>query len=1132
MKRCTPVRTRLLVSVILAAGSVHAANQWFDTGAAAGVQGGIANWDTGVAAWSMTSGGTTVPVAWTNGNNAWFTAGNSTATVNGVSANILTFGNGTVALMPGTGPLTLTGPLTNASGTVNLYTPIALATNQTWWINGNQTVNAYGPITGACVLTLMHIPNGGLTLTNAGNQLAGLTVNGGTLNAYNGGNVLGGSSSALTLGSATGQVIAAQLTLAPSAAGTYTYTIGDLTAVGAGSVTFNHTGLAGVTNILSGGNLVRAGRGTLLLDMAAPYGGLDNARRVTFSGGTNTVNGMLGPWIVDRQNKRYLTIGANGLVNVTATVGQGGAWSSASNVVLTADTSLGVSTSVNSIVVDTRKLTVGSGLVLSNSSGGFLFDNGGALLGSGTVEAGSQELVVFAASGAAVITPAISGSGGLTVFGAGMLTLSNNLTYSGDTWINGSTLNLYVDGAKTWNGTINGVGTLAKAGPGTLVLDHTTNNLGGSLTASGGTLVLDGGLVNNWSPLAFGSGATLVISNACRVYANQGGASYTYVGGNSNTLRVVGSGLAGPATVLDANANNNRYMIIGNGGGKGNTVVVDGLGVAGGAVMTNIYQIAVGNGAASTGNRMSVTNGGRFFLSNTANYNGISVGGGGNNQSFWVGGGSVPSVVSNITYYGFTIGGQGGANAPGTNNVVTLGANAQVWSMVQFYGTNNALNINSGATWNGAGNNLLGGLSNSITVDGGLMNNVSGGLQDGGGGVPKWCTISVKNGGQLLWPNAAISFANTAGDSNNTILISSGGLWSRPSGNADFTLGAAGGLNNQMVINGGTVTNVGRFFYVQGAASGVTVTNGTFYNSSSSGTVIGNGSGSNDFLTIQGGGTVNLNGGALTVGNGIGTGNVASVQAGGLLDAGTLVVAAGAGNLITNSGGVYQFTTATPTITPSSAGQIALNNGTISFRAVTAANVKGNWSAALSNITFSGANAFRLNNSTNNNAASQSYWFDTDRGNTNYAGLEMFNGGTAYTNGSVTIGTNGWLTFSNTQATMWGPVTNYGVMSVFDSTVTFMSNLVLAEGSTLLWSTNNTTNAITVLGPLTLPSSLTVVVPSEPAKGTSPVLINAPGGISGSPNGWMVLPASYRVVKEGAALSLIRKSTGTLILVY
>jgi len=203
-----------------------------------------------------------------------------------------------------------------------------------------------------------------------------------------------------------------------------------------------------------------------------------------------------------------------------------------------------------------------------------------------------------------------------------------------------------------------------------------------------------------------------------------------------------------------------------------------------------------------------------------------------------------------------------------------------------------------------------------------------------------------------------------------------------------------------------------------------------------------------------------------------------------------------------------------PTITPNGFGNIALNNGVISFRNLTGVNVTNNIAgSSLTNISFTGANAFRLNNSTNNTAAAQpqTYTFNTTGNPTNYAGLEMVNGGTAYTNGSVTIGsptsTNGWLTFSNTTAIMWGPVTNYGTMSVFNSTVTFKQNLTLGEYCTL----NLTTNTVAVNGALTLPTNATLTVSSALGSNVVMALFQSSNQIVGSTAKWNVSPGTYRV---------------------
>jgi hypothetical protein len=257
------------------------------------------------------------------------------------------------------------------------------------------------------------------------------------------------------------------------------------------------------------------------------------------------------------------------------------------------------------------------------------------------------------------------------------------------------------------------------------------------------------------------------------------------------------------------------------------------------------------------------------------------------------------------------------------------------------------------------------------------------------------------------------------------------------------------------------------------------------------------------------------------------------VQSGGILEATNLTTGAGVGNLITNSGGIYQFTTATPTITTNNnaGGSIAINGGVIAFRDVTNVNVKGNWAGTqLTNMTFYGTNnAFQLNNSSGTNT----YWFDAITGAaTNYAGLEMVSGKTAYTNGSVTIGTNGWLTFSNTTAIMWGAVTNYGRMTFNNSSVTFSNSNGLVLNSspnlTMIWASNS---SVSVNGTLDLPASM-VFSNSQPiTPGTTVPLSLSATTINGSAGGWTVYPTSHRVVKSGNSLVLEPRLPGFLFYV-
>jgi hypothetical protein len=1195
MKRCTPVRTRLLVSVILAAGSVHAANQWFDTGAAAGVQGGIANWDTGVAAWSMTSAGTTVPVAWTNGNNAFFTSGASTAVVNNVTAGWLVLGGGNpYFFQAGTGPLTLNNGLTvvnsvvtphggNGGGSAWLNTDIVLGADQDWHISNYTlapvTNRISGPYTfGKCGYTAM-------SLSNSANAFAALAVRSGPLNAYSGGTVLGlghvtigaplpADESPINFGAGLNPC---GLNVVGNPAGITTTVISNLIVNSSGFLTLTAAGTG--TNILQAEALVRNGRARLGVNGGNKWG---TQNRLTFTSGTDLTNGMLPPWIADTFNAGadFLTYGPNGItqavysatfsptqiVNLTA-----------STALTSAKTSYAARLYYMTLNLNGFDLNLGDGTYAGLALAGnpLLITNG---IGAAGINSGAAEFCIVA-NGNSILGVPLPGTGPMTVFGQanGQLVISNSALYAAPITVWGPTrLNLSptLDATLASPITLGAGAGLTKGGPNTLTLAGTTNffDLAAGITVSGGKLVLDGVLATNKGALAVsGPAATMVLTNNAQMPGllavtvggretvlevvdstlgtapNNRAWSIDGVSNTGNTLTVKRSQLASGAFTIGNGTSNNTVrmdgpgalwdfggagILIGNPPATGNVMLVNGGGVPNGAILTNISTVGVGQGGnskAMSGNRLELSDGASLFMSGN-----LSVGVGNNssvtsNNTFFVNGGAAGCVVRTAGSIG--MGGGGNSNAFCGGNTIIM-ANAAVWSVGSgIAGPNNTWLVQGGSVWDlGGGANSLGGggVSNTMIVDASSVTNVGRVLFSG-----QTNTLTLSNGGKLINTGSGNGNQFGQGTAGGTLTVQSGSLFVYT---RSTDIGWVGGSGNAFLIDNATVSNGANLGLTIGYGPGnrlVLANNGRLYANGSAVTIgAGGPASSNNTLLIQNGAQL-LGVGAFTVGS-TSSNNSALVSTGCVLEAASFTVGAtipGAGNTLANTGGVYQFTTAAPTVTRGSNSTITLTDGSLSFRGVATANVKGNWSTTLTNITLAGANAFRLDTATNNNAVSQSYWFDTDRGLTNYAGLELFNGGTAYTNGSVAIGTNGWLTFSNTQATMWGPVTNYGVMSVFDSTVTFKSNLDLAEGSTLVWSTNNAANAVTVLGALSLPAALTVYAPVTVPKGETLTLFNAPGGITGSTADWTVIPDSYRVEKTGSTLVLTRKTTGTLIMV-
>lgn len=603
---------------------------------------------------------------------------------------------------------------------------------------------------------------------------------------------------------------------------------------------------------------------------------------------------------------------------------------------------------------------------------------------------------------------------------------------SGGTLVEAADTTIFGAGISGVTATVTRVGTSGSAG----TWDFIGKKLGvGGTTATGNVLRVDGGGVSggvivtnfNATSLMNGLGNSFILSNGVQAWVtgNPGG------GGTSNTWKVVG-GVSGVTTLVDLAGTAGQIGSLA--GAVGNTLVVDGNGVYGGAVVTNGSQMYFGYRDGSNSNGLSIVNGGWFFAPATFGIGSMS--GAGTNSGNFLNVGS-----AGMTSFMSMGGGQIGVSAESFGNTMTT-TNAVIRGKLSVgsSGSSNTVTVLKDTAWDFAGKDLLfsdssASTGNVVVINGGVVSNVSGVIFGKSAAGSFGSSLTVSNGGQLL-VNGNVALANSTNSFNNVLTIASGGL----------------------------------------------------------------------------------------------------LEVGGILSAGAFINA----NVITNFGGIYQFTNATPSITTNgvAGGSVFLNNGTISFRDVNGVNVKGNWAGTqLTKLTFVGTNnAFRLNNSTNlaNVATNQTYTFDAIAGaSTNYAGLEMVNGGTAYTNGSVTIGTNGWLTCSNTTAILWGAVTNYGRMAFYNnSTVTFTNGLVLNPSPKLqmIWASNSTVN---VNGTLDLPASMVFSNTQPIAPGTTVALrLNASGGFgSSSPSGWTVYPNSHRITISGNSLVLTPRQPGFLIYV-
>lgn len=675
-------------------------------------------------------------------------------------------------------------------------------------------------------------------------------------------------------------------------------------------------------------------------------------------------------------------------------------------------------------------------------------------------------------------------------------------------------------------------GWLTVSGASTLAATPALTNQGAVTLASGATL--NGNLISNRTVTVLGAGASW----------NQGGNTLSFPNctPGSQSLLTINAGsftnvttitmtcpatAAGQLTVTNGgllSGTAGQAITIGSAAGAvGNTVLVTGPGSLLNGVGAPLY---VGNAAGATGNVLRIDNTGTvsnisFSVGRTAGtFNTLIVTNGGKLVTT---GGTSPIVGETGGSNNLLV--ISGANSAWTH-AGTAGSSIQVGSGGGSYNTarieNGAVFTNAGGTQVYVGNSGS-AFGNTLVIDAGAFY-YNAEFSIGKAAACTGNSVRVVNGGQMIDSSTAsdssIGFPGTA---NSLQVDGPGSVWSL-GWRSIFVGNSAGSAANVFrVTNGGAVTNVGGLqvgsvsssnqVWVSGANSVISSSNNTcnlFIGGNASyatGNVmtVENGAASFGWSTIYLARSSSMAGNVLCITNG------ASVQAasvricyqgsncwnngivlasGGLLDAGSGIqidqstTGPTGNNYVTNAGGVCQFTSATPTIqvATSNNSRVYLTGGTLSFRAVTGVDVRGNWSGTdLTNITFSGNNVFRLNNATNAASPDQSYTFATGMGPTNYTRLELFNG-SLYRGGSVTIGPGGSLALSGTASAISNVTFNGGSLEV-----------TLNGASSV--GTLNAVGSVSING-----GSLNVVLAGQPPPaGWSATVISksSPGAISG-----------------------------------
>ena len=488
----------------------------------------------------------------------------------------------------------------------------------------------------------------------------------------------------------------------------------------AGTLQLDTAGSTNLATLVYGsGNVIKTGTGTVFMTGANNY-----------SGGTDIQQGAIRVTDVSVLGTGPISVQAGAALDLSIA----GAQTLAQNV-----TGAGI----------LRKSGSGDLTLLANGlTGGVDITNGRVIvtnasaLGGGPVTTAIGTRLVFDTAGTETISTAISGAGGLTKDGAGVLVIQNANTYSGGTVINAGRLGLN-NGQGLGTGTvmiqqgaqlsIGGV-TLANVITGAGKVIKTANNTG-TLTSnnaySGGTEIQQGAL-RVLTPASLGTGG-VDMGSGTQLIVDYSGATNVALG---NVLSGAGALVKdGSGTVVINTAGNTFSGGTAINAGRLGLNFGDGLGtggvtIAGGAEL-GIGGITYANATSGAG-RIVKTGGSEAFLTgNNTHSGGLDIQGGSVavNGNGALGSGAVTiasgasldyTAASNLTFAN-GLSGAGTFNKLGTGQLTfgsnfTLGAlNAAVGrTRINAVATTNAT-VASGATLDGTGR-IIGNLVNNGTV--------------------------------------------------------------------------------------------------------------------------------------------------------------------------------------------------------------------------------------------------------------------------------------------------------------------------------------------------------------------------------------------------------------------------------
>lgn len=771
-------------------------------------------------------------------NSNWLTGSNWNPSGTPINTSTVTLSNGTTATINAAGATASrifvyndSGITVSSSGTLTantvsvsstLSSGIFLGENRNFGNTlGTMTVN--GGTVSAYQLFVGSHGNGTLTITNGGSVSSAISYVG--FGAYYSGNtVLSQATGSATISGASSKWNAGTLFVGLEATGSMlisggstvtasSLTVGYMSSTDASLLpaltsngTLNVTGLGSSVNVTGGGD-VTIGTGSrsqgvvVIGDGAAANLGSSDVNigaGATTASGSLTITGVSGATNSKLATTGNITVGTVG--NGSLSVNSGGILSNANAIIGGGSAAVGTAAISNAVWTNSGTVTVG------NAGTGTLNVNSGSTVNSGTVTVGSA------------------------VGSVGTVNIDNS------TWTLSNTLNVGASGT----GTVNASGGAKLVGTSAILGVNSGGNGTLSLTGAGTALTLSGSLIAGNS----GSG-TLVIADSATAQSatatigsqigSTGSATVTS-GGQwtvTNTLSVGEAG-TGTLTISGGGKVSSAQENVGNLAGSRGTVVINGAG----SVWTTSGTLIVGNSGSGTialgsGGRIAATSitlgnqtgsTGTISVDNsTLSLTTLVIGSTGSGTLSVTSGGQMTSTTASIAV---NAGSQGNITISGTGSTWTL-SNALI---VGQSGTG-SVTIADGGTIVAPTTVTLGSLGGS---SGTLNIGAAAGSAAVGAGTINATTISSGAGVGIIQYNHTGTATNTASIVGSTSLIQNAGT-------TVLSAAAAYAYTDGTVVNGGVLDSKGN---LTGAAGAVTINGGTLLSEGSiltSGATVTNG---------------------------------------------------------------------------------------------------------------------------------------------------------------------------------------------------------------------------------------------------------------------------------------------------